>query len=128
MKRKNVMDLKPVVNSIEVALAAVGLLATKVTIEDAGRDEHVMLDGWLSLTPVTLKKRSINGTIEVPGLQVCEWRSIPATRWEPEDVADHVMGDFQPLDAIRTAVLRLCEWYIDQALEADSPGVEFTED
>ena len=54
----------------------------------------VAYNGSLTMEPVIVETRSIGAFIESPGWSVTVWRQHPATRNQPEDVSDCVVGKY----------------------------------
>lgn len=54
----------------------------------------VAYNGSLTMEPVVIETRTIGAFVERPGWSVTVWRQHPATRNQPEDVSDCVVGQY----------------------------------
>ena len=84
--------------------------------------DEIIIDTYLSIYKHTFDvyRKSICGTDKrtVKGYRSAMWLSIPQTRWEPEDVDESDLGDYEHVSGAITAIIHAhAENILNQILE-----------
>jgi hypothetical protein len=75
----------------------------------------------ITLEPVVYEQETIGAFIERPGYSVTTWKHIPATRHEPDDYVDTVIGTFPNLGAaVKVFITTLFEMKTDDYLQGQA--------
>lgn len=89
-------------------------------------NETLMCDG-VTLDPCVVHRNSISSVREIPGWSVSVWKSIPATRWEPENYEDHTIGEYNNfnqavVEFVKTVFGQMLDDHLmNQAVELNFP-------